>query len=328
MLLTTSHVKNKMDKENGLVSIIIPIHNSQHFLEKCLDSIKNQTYKFIELILIDDASTDESGIICENFKMKAPHLKTKIIKNLLSEGASGSRNKGLDFAEGEYIVFIDSDDYIDKTYIEDLVRKIEHNKADIELFSYYREDENGYIERGNENYPDKLFRLDNNYDFFAYYAHRGVWSCMFRRSIIYQDNMNHLIFNEKIVIGEDLLFYTEALSRAEKVHFTTECSKYHYVIHPGSTYSSMDLKKAYTAIEAYKKVVTIFENLCLEKAATSAKKYLVFKLHDLLGSFKQINIDENLYNSLKKEIQNLLPFVLLSVGGIKFKIKWYNGIVI
>lgn len=73
---------------------------------------------------------------------------------------------------------------------------------------------------------------------------------MFRRSIIYQDNMNHLIFNEKIVIGEDLLFYTEALSRAEKVHFTTECSKYHYVIHPGSTYSSMDLKKAYTAIEA------------------------------------------------------------------------------
>lgn len=303
-----------MDKENRLVSIIIPIHNSQHFLDKCLESIKNQTYKFIELILIDDASTDDSRIICENFKMK-DHFKTKIIKNMFSVGASASRNKGLDFAEGEYIVFIDSDDYVDKTYIEDLIRKIEYNKADIELFSYYREDENGCIARGNEKYPDKLFRLDNNYDSFAYYAHRGVWSCMFRRSIIYQDNLNHLTFNERIVIGEDLLFYTEALSRAEKVHFTTECSKYHYVIHPRSTYSSMDFTKAYTAVEAHKKVVTIFENLGLEKAAIGAKKYLVFKIHDLLESFKQIKINENLYNSLKKEIRNLLPFILFSSGG-------------
>ena len=101
-----------------LVSIIIPIYNSEKYLKKCIDSILEQKYNNLEIILINDGSTDNSGKICDSLAIEDKRIK---VIHKLNEGVSIARNKGLEMAKGEYIFFIDSDDYIDENIIKDMI---------------------------------------------------------------------------------------------------------------------------------------------------------------------------------------------------------------
>lgn len=101
-----------------LVSVIVPVYNTQFYLKKCLESILRQTYQNLEIILVDDASTDKSGQICEMYRRK--DSRVRIIHHRVSRGAAASRNDGIDNANGTYICFVDSDDWINKVYIETL----------------------------------------------------------------------------------------------------------------------------------------------------------------------------------------------------------------
>ena len=103
--------------ETALVSIIVPVYNVEKYLKKCVDSIINQTYKKIEIILIDDGSTDNSSIICDYYSKIDSRINVVHKKN---GGLSDARNRGLDIANGEYICFIDSDDYVNLSFVEDL----------------------------------------------------------------------------------------------------------------------------------------------------------------------------------------------------------------
>ena len=102
---------------NELISIIVPVYNVEKYLKKCIDSILNQTYSNIEILLIDDGSTDNSGIICDNFKKRDSRIKVVHKKN---SGVSSTRNYGLDLATGKYISFVDSDDFVECDFIENL----------------------------------------------------------------------------------------------------------------------------------------------------------------------------------------------------------------
>ena len=98
-----------------LISVILPVYNVQQYLEKCIESVVNQTYKNLEIILIDDGSTDMSGKICDEFAEKDGRIKVIHSKN---GGVSAARNIGLDIATGEYIGFVDSDDWIESQMYE------------------------------------------------------------------------------------------------------------------------------------------------------------------------------------------------------------------
>lgn len=100
------------------ISIIIPIYNSERYLARCLDSVLNQTYQFTELILIDDGSLDKSGEICDQYALIDSRIKVYHNSN---QGASASRNFGLSMANGDYVSFIDSDDWIQPTFYEDFL---------------------------------------------------------------------------------------------------------------------------------------------------------------------------------------------------------------
>ncbi|MFR6245818.1 MAG: glycosyltransferase family 2 protein [Romboutsia timonensis] len=104
--------------DEKLVSIIIPIYNSEKYLKKCIDSILEQKYNNLEIILINDGSTDNSGKICDRLAIEDKRIK---VIHKLNEGVSIARNKGLEMAKGEYIFFIDSDDYIDENIIKDMI---------------------------------------------------------------------------------------------------------------------------------------------------------------------------------------------------------------
>lgn len=120
--------------EKPLISIVIPVYNVESYLEQCVETVIGQVYENIEIILIDDGSTDNSGKICDELVKKDKRIKVIHKKN---GGLSDARNYGLDIAKGEYISFIDSDDYVEKTYINELYESILAKKADIAVGEYY-----------------------------------------------------------------------------------------------------------------------------------------------------------------------------------------------
>ena len=114
--------------DNPKVSIIIPVFNGEPFLDRCLSSVINQSYNNIEIIIINDGSTDNTQSICESYSKNDPRV---IIINKKNEGVSTARNVGLDTAVGDYIYFVDADDYVLEDGIEKLVKKAIDNAADI-----------------------------------------------------------------------------------------------------------------------------------------------------------------------------------------------------
>ena len=117
-----------------LISIIVPVYNVEKYLERCVESIIGQTYKNIEIILVDDGSKDNSGKICDDFMKKDNRIKVIHKEN---GGLSDARNAGIEIAKGEYIGFVDSDDYIEKDMFETLYNLCKENDAEISMVSYY-----------------------------------------------------------------------------------------------------------------------------------------------------------------------------------------------
>ena len=117
-----------MTNEHPLISVIVPVYNVEKYLRRCLDSIVNQTYKNLEIILVDDGSVDNSGNICDEYAVKDKRIQVIHKEN---GGLSSARNKGLDIINGEYVSFIDSDDYVDNSFIEKLYTICINNNVDI-----------------------------------------------------------------------------------------------------------------------------------------------------------------------------------------------------
>lgn len=107
---------------NEKISVIIPVYNCEKYLNKCVDSVLNQTYTNYEIILIDDGSTDRSSEICDKYEKVSKKVKVLHQKN---SGVSQARNNGVDIAEGKYICFLDSDDYIEKEYFKFAIEKMQ-----------------------------------------------------------------------------------------------------------------------------------------------------------------------------------------------------------
>lgn len=130
-----------MEKQKQtLVSIIIPIYKVEQYLIDCIQSVCSQTYKNIEIILVDDGSPDNCGKICDDYAKMDKRISVIHKEN---GGLSDARNKGIDIARGDYITFVDSDDYVETTFIEDLYNAIEKTNSDISICNINVVDENG-----------------------------------------------------------------------------------------------------------------------------------------------------------------------------------------
>ncbi|MCQ2515269.1 MAG: glycosyltransferase [Saccharofermentans sp.] len=166
------------------VSVIIPVHNIEKYLRECLDSLMNQTYKDLEIILVENGSIDNSFNICQEYQRKDSRI---ISCKVDSVGASIARNEGLSRATGEYIAFVDGDDFIEAEYIEYLVRLIEDESADIALCQNYY-----FNERGKKYVSNKKVKPTQVYDgnrkiMEAFLSSDGVitapWGKLFKRTV-------------------------------------------------------------------------------------------------------------------------------------------------
>ena len=120
--------------KEGLVSIIIPVYNTSAYIDRCLDSVTKQSYNNIEIILVDDGSTDDSHEKCLSWAKKDDRIKIITQKN---GGLSAARNAGLDVCKGEYIQFLDSDDKIGQDMVKKMISEIEKNNADLAACAFY-----------------------------------------------------------------------------------------------------------------------------------------------------------------------------------------------
>lgn len=189
-------------KKRPVVSIIIPIYNGEKYLDICFKSILNQEYKNIEVIVVNDDSTDGSLKILQKYKKKYSNF---VIINQKNTGQAIARNNGIKKATGDYLTFLDQDDYLDVDYISTLVNSIEDN--DILITGYKRVDVNGKILY--EKKPKKC-----EWSKFKYCA---SWSKLYKTSIIRDNNIEF----GKYKIGEDVYFLLQACSQTDKVKTLT-----------------------------------------------------------------------------------------------------------
>lgn len=205
------------------VSIIIPVYKAEKYLSKCVDSVLNQSYTDLEVILIEDGSPDRCGEICDAYAKKDSRVKVLHKEN---EGVSMARNAGLEIATGEYVQFVDSDDYLEVQMTEKLINAMEAQKVDMVLCSFYEKNLNfekvskTEEEPGVYNKDDFLMRIMNN----PYSFHYGVlWNKLFKRTVI-----EKIRFSSDMDFGEDFIFNLHYLGQIEKIAVIEE-PLYYYI---------------------------------------------------------------------------------------------------
>lgn len=196
-----------------LISIIVPVYNVEKYLKKCIDSLTKQTYKNIEIILINDGSTDESGRICEECKKNDYRIRLFHEKNM---GVSNARNVGIRNANGKIITFVDSDDSIEVDMIETMYKTMKEDNADIIICGTKNVNENNE-EIINENPIKKQKRIFNNILGIQYMLDEKLytnvcWGKIYKKSL-FDNNM----FNENIKIAEDLDVLYKIFFKAQKI---------------------------------------------------------------------------------------------------------------
>jgi glycosyltransferase involved in cell wall biosynthesis len=203
------------------VSVVVPVYNAGRYLKKCLNSIINRTYGNTEIILVDDGSTDDSAEICKRFAEKDSRVRLIMQEN---KGVSEARNTGIANSNGDYIAFIDSDDWISENYIADLVTACERENAQCGVSSIM----NIY---GSHNSMNSICRYEVTKDsgsakefFGSAYIYGFAWGKLFRSDIIRQ---NKLRFEPDIKACEDVVFTLQYLKNTEKI-LTVPSAVYYY----------------------------------------------------------------------------------------------------
>lgn len=179
------------------ISIIIPVYNVEKYLKMCLDSVINQTYQNLEIILINDGSTDNSGKICEEYKRADSRI---ILIHKENEGLSMARNTGLDIASGEYISFVDSDDYISRNMVETLYNRLLETQSDMAVCSIQYVDEAGKNLYSNFTFDDIV--LGQN-EFWKLYSSTGHTECVVAWNKLYKREILEQLYYPKGRIRED-----------------------------------------------------------------------------------------------------------------------------
>ena len=303
------------------VSIIIPIYNSEQYLEQCLMSIKNQTYPFYEVLMINDGSTDESISICEKY------TKDKRFKLIDKEntGVSNSRNIGIKSAQGDFIAFVDSDDWCSTNYLETAIKNME--KCDLLCFGYlksYKNINKQIIISSKENISSQI--LDAN-SIGGY-----LWNKIFKKEIIQK---YHIKFNEKIHYCEDLVFVKDYIDKIRKVNYIN-IPLYYYRMRKTSVSSNFYSEKSISILNAievlmskYKNSKELYEKLIIDYIVNyyKLKKYInpSYKInYKILKKEKQIIKNMSKKEYLKFIIIKKTPYLTFLFRHYKDKIKKRN----
>ncbi len=289
-----------------LISIIVPVYNVENYLDKCIESILNQTYNNTEILLIDDGSTDKSGNICDSYAHKYSRIKVIHKEN---GGLSDARNTGIKQATGAYLVFVDSDDYIEADMIENMYIKLIETDADVAVCNIDNVDENGNsIEKYKSPIKDEI--LNKTQALRKLVAGGSYWFYVTSVNRLYKKE----IFNDLLFpvgkIHEDEFTAHYIFDRCEKIVCISK-KTYKYLRHSGSITRNGENAKRTDAAEAF---LDRLEFFCKKEMYTEAVKVA-------LSVIEMWNIKYRKNKKMKNEIDNMCrKLIKLSISK-KDKIK-------
>lgn len=230
-----------MKLSNELISIVVPVYNVEAYIDNCVSSIMSQTYRNIEIILVDDGSTDKSGKMCENFKLKDGRIRVVHKKN---GGLSDARNKGIDIATGAYIMFVDSDDYMPTYAVEYLYKLLTKSEADISIGRLEMTknlNSKGNIETGTN-------RLFNNKEAIGQLLYANLFSTSAPAKLYKMGLFKEIRFPVG-KLHEDLYTIYKVFDRAQKIVYGSNIVYFYYHRTGSITVSNFTVKRL-DAIEA------------------------------------------------------------------------------
>lgn len=293
------------------ISIVIPIYNVEKYLRKCLDSIKNQIYSNYEVLMVDDGSPDNCGTICDEYA-KADNRFIALHKE--NGGVSSARNLGLEKSTGDYICFIDPDDYIDLNFLNVLVKSVDKTENRIAVCKYHRIEDNSYVPSNNNN--DTSYKMSST-EFIAEVLLENdlgggvIWNKIFPATLA-----KKVKFDTNLNVGEDLKFLMSVLKEINEV-IIIENKLYYSVYRNGSlskTYKEVNLKKE--------------EELCKEilNSVKDSNEYLYkCAIKRYLSALSYLIVYSNNYKDYKKEIKKgqKLFYKIIFFNRVRIKEKMY-----
>ncbi len=203
-----------------ILSIVVPIYNSEKFIEQLLQNFLEQDLEKVEIILVDDGSKDNSLKICKEYEKKNDSI---VVVHQENQGASAARNKGIEFAKGKYISFVDSDDSISSDYIKNVCDTCEKNPADLIQFDAYIKKAEDITKREFEM-EEGYAELNTYYNMVLAQKVNEPWDKAYKASIIHE---NHISFDTKMTIGEDVSLTLSFLKYA-KIVYVHHAAYYYY----------------------------------------------------------------------------------------------------
>lgn len=264
------------------VSIIIPIYNTASYLKRCLDSVKNQTYTNLEIICIDDGSTDGSEKIVDEYLDDDRF----IIIHKENGGESSARNAGLLKSTGDYIGFMDCDDWIERDMYEILVNAIETCNVDMVAASWFKSYDCDEKEITNINQVeagmfgrDKLMRYIYERDTYQGFAY--MWDKLYRKEILTETDGNIMMFDEDIQLGGDVIYLAKAALKCKSAVYIPKAF-YHYYQRNKSGCHTENIVKRLDWIKSYLIVIDLFEKEKIQKEILDyVKRFLAYHSSNL-----------------------------------------------
>lgn len=331
----------------SLVSIVIPVWNVEAYLPFCLDSITNQTYKNLEIILIDDGSTDSSGSICDDAAAKDRRIKVIHKKN---EGLSAARNTGLNEAKGKWLVFVDSDDYVDRNYISALVQAILVNRSDIascryRVVSEYKIEEIKYSNicktlEGKEAVKELLSEKKSSTSAWGKLAATEKWKqCCFPEARKYEDlPVTWKLFDGAStvsLIDEPLYYYVkrdESITQTPSLQSAVDYDKSIQQIYREITakYEDCELSKclSFRCCLEYCRLLEMLGHITLEK---DYEMNIVHDINERATKFikeHRFSAFTNKYASIMQRVRIVLTSMPFANRMLQLKLRMHNNIYV
>ncbi len=289
-----------LEKQEPLVSIIVPVYNTQDYLVKCLSSIEQQTYKNYEVIIINDGSLDKSIDICNLF---CENKRFKVITQK-NQGLSGARNKGILNANGKYIMFVDSDDYVTNNFIEEAINDIKKYNSDIVIFDYYQDQRKQQVAVKKSG----LLTKEEAMDTLIY--HSFAWNKLYKKSLF-----SKLCFP----IGknyEDIYLIYKLIDRADRISYNST-ALYFYITRETSIIKENNLSNLSALYDATCKRFNFWLKNYPKVAKRSQGILLLWALNYIIYDEHQLN--DKLIVSAKQNLRKYWPHNI----GIRFKLEFY-----
>lgn len=296
--------------DDYVISIIVPVYNVENYLTKCLDSLIHQKSNNYEIILVNDGSTDDSHKLCLNYQKKFPEKVKYFLKE--NSGLSETRNFGIKKASGKYIMFVDSDDYLDSNSIDKLIKLIKLNSPDILYFGYYYETEDVMEKRFTYfSEKDKLYDLDEYMMSELKQRNLSIPACfaVYKKDLIIE---NDLYFASGI-LHEDERWSPQILLKSKKIYLSS-INIYHYIQRAGSiTHKKDKTKNGLHLIET--------AEILLDKSNSIKNKKIkkMFKNKCAMLYMRGLTIGNLYRKEYKQNINRKIP--LLNTFFLKDKIK-------